>query len=263
MTEKLPYWKHPQYDPSEDPASGFSQWEMLAPITTDLPYAVISECICSVQPDKHDPDFLDYKLGEDSIEKFPSVCSTKNYSEPGYLIFSVVEEDISQRLSISIRKVGDCLYLMSYSWQSTEPPFDSGEDAAWEGGNVNFKFRDFTEAERIELEGRLKDEAQENFERDSMYGFIPVRPPCRDSILIKSDASMLSESLNNFLDLRFTQLCKLLLGSRVNGALPDHIKFGEWLEFSIQKDLDPDFYRSLENLFAEKDQKKYSDEAIN
>lgn len=249
MTKNLPYWKHPDYDPSEDPTSGFAQWEMLAPITTELSYAVITECICSVKPEKHDPDFLDYNLGEGSIEKFPSVCVTKNYVDPGELILSVLEEDNSQRLSISMRKIRAGIYLLNYSWQSTEPPFDSGEDAAWEGGNVDFKFREFTEAEQIELASRLRDEVDAMREQDSMYEAIPVRPLCRDAILIKSDASMLTKSVFGFLDLRFERVSKLLSACLMNESLPDHIKVGEWLEFSTYKDLDEEFFNALESCF--------------
>lgn len=252
MTEKLPFWKHPDYDPSDDPASGFAQWEMLAPITTELPYAVISECICSVVPEKHDSDFIDYKFGEDSFEKFPSVCITKNYSDPGDLILSALEEDNSQRLSVAVRKVRDGLYLLSYAYQLTEPPFDSGEEAAWEGGNVGFKSREFTNLERNELESRLKEEVDALLAQDSIYGAIPTAPPCRDSILIKSEPALLAVSLFKFLELRFGQLTKLLIGSRIDGALPDHIKFGNWLEFRIQKNLDRQLFSSLENTFGKK-----------
>ena len=249
MTEKLPYWKHPDYDPSEDPASGFSQWEMLEPITSELSYAVILECICSVEPDQHDPDFLDYKLGADSIEKFPSVCSTKNYSDPGELILNVLEEDNLQQISVSIRKIRAGIYLLNYSWYSTEPPFDSGEDAAWEGGNVDFKFREFTEAEMVELESRLKDEADAMLARDSMYEGFPTKPHCRDAILIKSDATELARSVFKFLEYRFERVSKLLSECLINGTLPDHIKVGEWLEFTIHKDLDEELFNALESCF--------------
>jgi hypothetical protein len=255
VSEKLPYWKHPNYDPSEDPASGFSQWQMLEPITTELSYAVISECICSVQPDKHDPDFLDYKLGADSIEKFPSVCATKDYAEPGELILSVFEEDNLERLSASIRKVRAGVYLLSYSWQSNEPPYDSGEDAAWEGGNVDFNFKEFTEADRIEFESRLKDESDAIFEQDLMYETIPLKPPCRDAILIKSEASMLSEVLYLFLESRFERVSRLLSACLINGALPDHLKVGEWLEFSIHGDLDKALFNALESCYEAQNQK--------
>ena len=249
MSEKLPYWKHPDYDPSEDPASGFLQWQFLEPITTELSYAVISECICSVQPDKHDPDFLDYKLGADSIEKFPSVCATKDYAEPGELILSVFEEDNLERLSASIRKIRAGVYLLSYSWQSNEPPYDSGEDAAWEGGNVDFNFKEFTEADRIEFESRLKDEADAILARDSMYEGFPTKPHCRDAILIKSDATELSKSVFKFLEYRFERVSKLLSECLITGTIPDHIKVGEWLEFTIHKDLDEELFNALESCF--------------
>lgn len=222
---------------------------MLEPITTELSYAVISECICSVQPDKHDPDFLDYKLGADSIEKFPSVCATKDYAEPGELILSVFEEDNLERLSASIRKVRAGVYLLSYSWQSNEPPYDSGEDAAWEGGNVDFNFKEFTEADRIEFESRLKDESDAILARDSMYEGFLTKPHCRDAILIKSDATELSKSVFKFLEYRFERVSKLLSGCLITGTIPDHIKVGEWLEFTIHKDLDDELFNALESCF--------------
>lgn len=249
MTEKLPYWEHPQYDPWEDPASGIVQFEILAPITEELPYAVISECTCFVLPEQHEPDFVEYKFGKEFSENFPSVCPTRNYSDPGDLILHFRESNNTNEFSVSIRRVREGFYLLSYELHPLEPPYDSGEEAAWEGGNVDIKLEESSESEKLEFEVRLQNEIEELVQEDSKYEPYPPSPPCRDAILIKTNAKDFSNSLYEFLKLNFENLTRILSIVSINGEIPDQIKFRDWVEFNIQKELDLDFFAGLNSCF--------------
>lgn len=88
MAKKLPYWEHPLCDPCEDLASGYRQQEILRPLTSDLDYAVLSECICYIDRNSHDADLVRYSFNDDSVVEFSSVCRSKNYVNPGELLYS-------------------------------------------------------------------------------------------------------------------------------------------------------------------------------
>ena len=249
MIEKLPYWQHPSYDPYEDPSSGIVQFETLGPITTQLLYSVLSECICSVEPEKHDPELVSYSFSDDSKEEFPSVCSLKNYSEPGELLFYALEEKREDRFEIWIKKLHDNLYLLRYERQLNEPLWDSGEDAAWEGGNVDFSNYEFTEEMRLQEETRLQSYVNEINEENAKYEPYPTKPPLLEAILIKSDAAALSKSVFEFLSDAFPQLTEILKICNTKYEIPGNFRYGEWLELTINREVDGKFFDSLEACF--------------
>jgi hypothetical protein len=251
VTEKLPYWQHPSYDPYDDPSSGIVQFETLRPITTQLLYRVISECICSVEPEKHDPELLTYSFSDNSNEdeEFPSVCSLKNYSEPGELLFYALEENREDRFEFWIKKLHENLFLLRYERQLNEPLWDSGEDAAWEGGNVDFSSYEFTEEMRLQEEKVIQEEIDRIQTENAKYEPYPIEPPLLDAILIKSDATALSKSVFEFLSDAFPQLTEILKFCTTKYQLPSQLKFGGWMELTINGNSDRAFYNSFEACF--------------
>ncbi len=248
MTGKRPYWEHPDYDPYADPASGIVQHEILKPITTNLTYRLISECICSIDPTKHDPDPVIYSFGEGNSEEFPSTCHEKNYVDPGELILQA-SESWEMNSEISIRRIQEKLYLLSYQIYPIEPDWDSGEEAAWEGGNVEFNFPELTEAQKAFNEKRMQREIAEMAEENSRYESYPVKPRLRDAILIKADPISLSESVYEYLNLQFPKLSEILRFCNESYALPSKIQFSDQFELTLNRDLDRTFHNSLTDLF--------------
>ncbi len=248
MTEKLPYWQHPDYDPYEDPASGILQYEILMPITTNLLYSSISDCICSVEPGKHDPDLVIYSFGEGNSEEFPSTCHEKSYVDPGELILQA-SESWDMNSEISIRKVHEKLYLLSYQIHPIEPDWDSGEEAAWQGGNVEFDFPELTEAQKAFNEERMQQEIAEMAEKNSRYESYPVKPRLRDAILIKADPISLSESVYEYLNLQFPKLTEILRFCNERYEMPSKFQFSDWFGLTLNRDRDREFYDSLAERF--------------
>jgi hypothetical protein len=248
VTEKLPYWQHPSYDPYEDPASGIVQHEFLKPITTDLSYGLISECVCSIDPAKHDPDVVIYSFGEGNSEEFPSTCHEKNYVDPGELLLQA-SESWDMHSEISIRKIREDFYLLSYELHPTEPNWDSGEEAAWEGGNVEFNFPELTEDQKAFNEERMQREIAEMIKENSKYEDYPVKPRLRDAILIKADPISLSESVYEFLNLQFPKLTEFLSFRNERYGLPSKFQYSGWLGLTLNHNVDHRFFNSLEACF--------------
>jgi len=138
---------------------------------------------------------------------------------------------------------------LRYERQLNEPLWDSGEDAAWEGGNVDFSNYEFTEQMRLQEEIRLQNYVNEISKENAKYEPYPIKPPLIDAILIKSDATALSKSVFDFLCVAFPQLTNILRICNTNYELPSDFKYGEWLELTIGREVDNEFFNSLETCF--------------
>jgi hypothetical protein len=248
MSDKLPYWQHPNYNLYNDSSSGYIQHETLKPITTQLPYSVIRECMCTVEPEKHDPGLVTYLFDNNSTDMFPSVCREKNYVDPGDLILQV-SESWDGSFEIWIRRIREDLYLLSYQQYPNEPDWDSGEEAAWEGGNVAFDYPELTVEEKVKHEERHQREMDEINAVNAKYDSYPIKPSLRNAILIKSDPISLATSVYDFLNLGFPRLMEILSFCNVKHNLPTHFQFGESLKFMINGNFDRKFYNTLEACF--------------
>jgi hypothetical protein len=80
MSEKLPYWQHPDYDNSTDPS--YIEYELtqfLEPITREHAYCFVQRCICDQKNEEHDLSSVKYNFGVIGTEQFPAYCPQQNF----------------------------------------------------------------------------------------------------------------------------------------------------------------------------------------
>lgn len=253
MTEKRPYWEHPDYEQYND--ATYQEYELtqqLFPIIDNLACAFVRECVCD-RSEAHDLEPIIYDFGAEGNHIALPFCPRRDFETGQLLMFarSGYKEGSSH---LSLSKLDKNLYLLEPAWRPSEPDWadwDSGDEAAWEGGNVDFG-PPLTTEEIAKAEDRWKREIEDRKLLDAQYELIPFSRSLVGSIYIKSEASELAKSVYEYLQLAHPDLLKHLLANQVTNSTTEKFIHEDEFEFLLNSSLEPSFARSLLNYFEGK-----------
>lgn len=239
MTKKHPYWEHPDYNQDNDPS--YQEYELtqqLSQIMENLACASVRACVCD-QGEAHDLEPIIYNFGTEGNHIALPFCPRRDF-ETGQLLMLARSGCKEGSSHLSLSKLDKNLYLLEPAWRPSEPDWDSGEEAAWAGGNVDFG-PPLSPEEIALAEDRWKREIEDRKLVDAQYELIPFSRSIVGSIYIKSDASKLAKSVYEYLQLAHPDLLKHLLANQeTNGTIEKFIHEDEF-EFLLNSSLEPSF----------------------
>lgn len=250
MSEKLPYWKHPDYDNTTDPS--YIEYELsqfLEPITREHAYSFVQRCICDQKNDEHDPSRIEYNFGVFGMEQFPTYCPQQNI-DFGRQLVTLSEEDDHWVLNFHISKIREDLFAINFESHPSEPDFP---DYAWEGGNVSYPedFREYSPKEIEENAVFLEKMQAEMHEINSQYEPYPFQRNIFDAILVKSESAPFAKSVVELVQNRQEKLFDFVVANvKSHGTLQEFYS-DDWMKFSVYPEEDPIFYEELNRNFRD------------
>lgn len=244
MSEKLPYWEHPDYDNTTDPS--YIEYELsqfLEPIVKKHAYSFVQRCICNQKNEEHDPSRIEYNFGVFGIVQFPTYCPQQGI-DFGTRIATLSEEDDNWVLNFQISKIREDLFAINFESHTSEPDFP---DYAWEGGNVSnpHDFREYSPKEIEENAVFLKKMQAELEEINARYEPYPFQRDIFDAILVKSESAPFAKSVFELIQNRQEKLFDFVVANiKSHGVLQESLS-NNLMKFSIHREEDPIFYEEL------------------
>jgi hypothetical protein len=246
MSEKLPYWKHPDYDNTTDP--DYIEYELsqlLEPITREHAYSFVQRCICDQKNDEHDPLSIEYSFGIFGTEQFPPFCPQQKI-DFGRQLATFSEEDDHWVLNFQISKIRQDLFAINFESHPSEPDFP---DYAWEGGEVDFRAYSAKEIEENAV--FLEKMRAEMHEINSQYEPYPFKRNIFDAILVKSESAPFAKSVIELIQNRQEKLFDFVVADvKSHGALQEFL-YDDWTKISLHPEEDPVFYEELTRSFRD------------
>ena len=239
MTQKRPYWEHPDFNEEKDPSyETYLLSQILSPIMDNLACEPVRRCICD-RGDFHDLEPIIYEFGKEGNHTELPFCPSKDF-ETGELLLMAQSPFPEGSSRVSLSKLSSNLFLLELGWSPYEPDWDSGDEAAWQGGNVDFG-PPLTQEEISRAEERWKKELENQRLLDDKYEPFPFFRSIINAVYIKSDASKLAKSVYEYLQLEHPDLLKHLLANQVTNGTTEKFIHEDEFEFLLNSSLEPSF----------------------
>lgn len=241
MNEKRPYWEHPLYNPENDPREIENVvLEMLKPLTSNLPCSVVKYCTCDKGVLEHDVEPLLYKFGENDSTYQWAKCPKREFAN-GKLIMKVKSRIWPEISEFVLRQLEENLFIVEISGVDEENQLeDSGDQAAWEGGNVDaYPEEDSKTAEEFakSLE-RLEAEIRE---MNELYEPFPDERSSDTSVYLRGNSGEVAKEIYRFMKIKYPEILKLLASNKETVGVPDKLTFGDNYEFALSYGANSDF----------------------
>lgn len=248
MNSKRPYWQHPYYDENSDP--GYMRYlvtEYLKPITLELEYVILENCICDQKATEHDNYPIKYTFDNgDFIEVFPSCPNREKLSSQKILEVISLKDDVEAKFIL--KKVQGEIYIVEYSFFDIDAAIgDSGGDAAWAGGNVFPGGRTEPTSEEREKIIEIFERERREFEALELeYESPPFARTPLEAILVKANSRDLVNAVYDFLALRHSDLINKLQSDLEKGMPLQDSRYEGGFEISFKHETDVDFIHQFE-----------------